>query len=1469
MSVVLMLLTPITSVTAQPISSLDSTEIHTNGDFGGFSNGFYAGVNEGSVTDTVNGKKDNGDKKKGTQEESNKGKGDKGGKNGNNGNGEKGNKGNKVSENENKGDEKKGEKKHRNSSSNNSSAPKDPLVNATIDVDEDATALEHRKAVLSVLRDVDAQNGTSKQIERWVNTLNGTLEHVLDGNRVTSADVFRGDKEVVAPLHERASQIAEHLVLSDEKLARQAISDAEHASDVLEDRNISYDEAAVSENITAAREAFDRANRVRNRSMPGAIEHYRRAWTHAQRALDIMDEAAAPTVSIETRDDLPHNGTIESTIAGTIFDVRPHELAAEIEINGSNRTLSLTAETEPATAVEFNTTVTLDTQLPNESRVYVVNVSARDPGVDVADNGYESEDWQDVHAEQQRSDVVVLDGDGLPDIYELNVTGSDPFNPDSDSTATTTNDSADGIIDGAEDFDNDTLISYIEFQAGTDPLDNDTDEDKLPDGFEHSWPTLDPTTADTNANGRPDSKEDPDDDNLENLREFELGTSILSNDTDRDGLNDSVEVQPLGTDPTAADTDDDNLTDSDELDLGTDPLNPDTDGDGVPDGDETYTTTATDDETNVSVQLTGQGNAAKGVSITEKPNYHNTSGVKKGPVVQISNSTAMENATVSIPYNESVKSNDEEHLSMFKYNRTSGIWDPLNSTVDSRNGTVSATVNSVSHFAVFNETRWNDLTTIEPKEGISFENASLECEGACTVEGSVLVIGQGAETGSVGTFASTGPGLDPDRDDDGVLNDHDNCVDTYNPDQSDSDGDGVGDACDDEDPYDPKTDSDGDLIPDSSDNCVYYPNTGQADADGDGKGNPCDSDDDNDSISDGNDNCQFVANPGQQDRDGDGRGAVCDSDEPIYEIAEMKFPIPLEPETVKLDLAYRVEDVESGYYPELTIESQGTTLTRTLGSTDWDVETVDVTGFKGQTITVSVDVPEQTTVRLKNPTVIKDTDGDGIYDYLEADESYYPGLEGGTIKTNYEREDTDDEGLKDGVEITYGLVPPGDYGADGDDPLVRKVIQVNSRPDAIDSDGDGLDDFEEQYVWNTDSLQIDSDSDGFSDAVDEKPLTENEPPEVELTSINYKEHVFVTVSDESSISSVVVNGYYNPPIDDSFWNKSYPGGDPYEYPDGSLMYYIPIYQHGVLNEHPERYYVNATDANGATMIYEIEPSDNNDGVAKIASVGVAATVSGEATSSVVLFEGLGAASSVVTTGGLVVVGVAGLAWIDYQSTTFEPDQVVETSQPVAPTEPVDEYTLSDGTVVTLSTGFYEAELGYERGFGLKYSTNHAGLSEEEIEDILDNPVEVIKDGDVTRIIGETPDGKEVLLIIVAGELVRVYTGEYLAEEDDYCNERKIFVPSKKENDHPYKDGITKNDIKNVIKNPAKVLKDPNFFTYYYVGQAANGIWFALIITDQNPHITYWVSTAYTYKSLEKALEELTDKRKYNADKYSC
>src|SRR5690625_1710395 len=133
-----------------------------------------------------------------------------------------------------------------------------------------------------------------------------------------------------------------------------------------------------------------------------------------------------------------------------------------------------------------------------------------------------------------------------------------------------------------------------------------------------------------------------------------------------------------------------------------------------------------------------------------------------------------------------------------------------------------------------------------------------------------------------------------DRDGDGIVDEKDNCPDTPNPDQADLDGDGIGDACDD--------DIDGDGIPNHQDNCPRVHNPDQKDTDGDGVGDACTDDRDGDGIPDAKDNCPDIPNPDQADLDGDGVGDACDNDMDGGGIPNHKDNCPRVPNPDQADL---------------------------------------------------------------------------------------------------------------------------------------------------------------------------------------------------------------------------------------------------------------------------------------------------------------------------------------------------------------------------------------------------------------------------------------------------------------------------------------------------------------------------------------------------------------------------------------
>ena len=192
----------------------------------------------------------------------------------------------------------------------------------------------------------------------------------------------------------------------------------------------------------------------------------------------------------------------------------------------------------------------------------------------------------------------------------------------------------------------------------------------------------------------------------------------------------------------------------------------------------------------------------------------------------------------------------------------------------------------------FESCRTGEFTVTVTADGFRSDTSSLEVEcrsSNFTLTNTIVLVGlDGDEDGIIDIDDNCpqvanpnqvdtdndglGNACDTDRDNDGLENIEDNCPTIPNVDQQDSNTNGIGDACE------GVVDSDQDGVPDDNDNCPNIPNADQLDSDDDGDGNPCDADQDNDGILNTEDNCPIVSNADQLNTDGDETGDACEDD---------------------------------------------------------------------------------------------------------------------------------------------------------------------------------------------------------------------------------------------------------------------------------------------------------------------------------------------------------------------------------------------------------------------------------------------------------------------------------------------------------------------------------------------------------------------------------------------------------------
>jgi hypothetical protein len=126
-------------------------------------------------------------------------------------------------------------------------------------------------------------------------------------------------------------------------------------------------------------------------------------------------------------------------------------------------------------------------------------------------------------------------------------------------------------------------------------------------------------------------------------------------------------------------------------------------------------------------------------------------------------------------------------------------------------------------------------------------------------------------------------------------------------------------------------------------------------------------------------------------------------------------------------------------------------------------------------------------VRRGTDPLNPDTDGDGLSDGREVD-----------LGTNPLKPDTDGDGIKDGDEVEKGTDPldrrdPKRLDSDKDGLTnYEELFIYGTDPNKKDTDGDGLTDYEEVKIYGTDPLRKDTDRDGISDG-DEVYVTFTDP----------------------------------------------------------------------------------------------------------------------------------------------------------------------------------------------------------------------------------------------------------------------------------------------------------------------------------------------------------------------------------------
>ncbi len=366
-----------------------------------------------------------------------------------------------------------------------------------------------------------------------------------------------------------------------------------------------------------------------------------------------------------------------------------------------------------------------------------------------------------------------------------------------------------------------------------------------------------------------------------------------------------------------------------------------------------------------------------------------------------------------------------------------------------------------------------------------------------------------ADRGTVEVLIAMTPANDTDTDGDGIYDVSDNCPNTDNAGQENTDSDTQGDACD--------LDDDNDGMSDvfESDNSLDPTNAADASADPDGDGatnleeaqagtDPNVEDDvyfpdtDGDGVTDNRDNCTVTYNTEQTNTDGDAQGNACDADDDNDGMTD---------EFENLYSLNPLSDVDASGDSDGDGVSNLDEFTAGTNPTEANFDTIDTDGdgvvdvMDNCPADVNADQADQDSDSVGN-VCDADIDDDSVlngsdafpYNNSESVDSDSDCSGDANLSTsgngcgNNSDPDDDNDGMPDIFESYYGLNvlvddAAGDVDGDGVTNIEEYTLGTNPtviNSDTIDTDGDGVLDVTDNclIIANADQADLDSDSIG-------------------------------------------------------------------------------------------------------------------------------------------------------------------------------------------------------------------------------------------------------------------------------------------------------------------------------------------------------------------------------------------------------